>query len=303
LKKEVDYNYKIMEFLEKDIDITNLSNFKTKAFSRFYFEINTRQDIDKLINIVDFANREELAILFVSWGTNMLFAFNKYNWVIVKNNLKWWTYNNETKILEAYSSEAISDIAKSLEYDFWQDMWHRFIWLPWTIAWAVFWNAWCFWLETENNFSEVEVLNLETRQIEILSKKDMNFSYRSSILKETGKFFIIKVIFDLSKKIEKYSSNVDNIDFRENKQPKWNTCWSFFKNPSKEYSAWYLIEQVGLKWFKLWGAFFSDLHANFLMNDETSSYKDLLDLIKLAQDKVKNEFDIELVPEVRIIYN
>lgn len=293
----------MLDFLQKNIDISNLSNFKTKAIAKYYFEIYSRQDIDKLMLIVNFANREDLNILFVSGGTNMLFAFDNYNWIIVKNCLEWWVYNSETKLLESYSNEKISDISKSLEYDFWQNLWHRFIGLPWSIWWAVFWNAWCFWLETENNFKEIEVLNLETGQIELLSKIDMDFSYRRSILKQTGKYFIIKAIFDLSEKIEKYHSDVDNIDFRENKQPKWNTCWSFFKNPSKEYSAWYLIEQVELKWYKLWWAFFSELHANFLMNDWTATYKDLLDLIKLAQEKVKKEFNINLEPEVRIIFN
>jgi UDP-N-acetylenolpyruvoylglucosamine reductase len=49
----------------------------------------------------------------------------------------------------------------------------------------------------------------------------MIFSYRNSILKEKkNKFFLLKAYFDLSKKVEKYHSDVDNIDFRENKQPK-----------------------------------------------------------------------------------
>jgi UDP-N-acetylenolpyruvoylglucosamine reductase len=47
----------------------------------------------------------------------------------------------------------------------------------------------------------------------------MNFSYRSSILKENNKYFLLKTKFDLSKKIEKYHSEVDNIYFREYKQP------------------------------------------------------------------------------------
>jgi len=49
----------------------------------------------------------------------------------------------------------------------------------------------------------------------------MLFEYRSSFIKNTkNRYFIIKARFDLSKKVEKYSSDVDNIDFRENKQPK-----------------------------------------------------------------------------------
>jgi UDP-N-acetylenolpyruvoylglucosamine reductase len=48
----------------------------------------------------------------------------------------------------------------------------------------------------------------------------MQFSYRSSILKTSEKYFLISVIFDLSEKIEKYHSDVDNLEFREHKQPK-----------------------------------------------------------------------------------
>jgi UDP-N-acetylenolpyruvoylglucosamine reductase len=79
---------------------------------------------------------------------------------------------------------------------------------------------------------------LSTLKIEILSKKDMLFNYRTSILKQNNnKYFLIDTTFDLSTKIEKYHSEVDNIDFRENKQPKGNTCGSFFKNPNREQSA------------------------------------------------------------------
>jgi UDP-N-acetylenolpyruvoylglucosamine reductase len=61
---------------------------------------------------------------------------------------------------------------------------------------------------------------LEKFQILNLSKKEINFSYRNSIFKETEKFFIIKAKFDLSTLNEKYSSDVDNIKFREEIQPK-----------------------------------------------------------------------------------
>jgi UDP-N-acetylmuramate dehydrogenase len=104
----------------------------------------------------------------------------------------------------------------------------------------------------------------------------------------------------LSKVVEKYSSTVNFEEFRKN-QPKWRTCWSFFKNPSKENPAWKLIEEVWLKWVNINWAFFSEKHANFLMNDWTATYKDLLNLVDLAVKKVKKEKGFDLVPEVRII--
>ncbi|MDD3145229.1 MAG: UDP-N-acetylmuramate dehydrogenase [Candidatus Gracilibacteria bacterium] len=293
-----------LDYLEKNIEITNLSNFKTKAFTKYYFEINNTSDILKLKDINLFCKKNNISLLYIGGGTNLLFAFNTYEGVIVKNNLKGWSYDEKTMILNSFSDESITDIAKELEMTYNQKLWHRFIGLPGSIGGAVYGNAGCFGLETENNFLEAEIYDIETGQMMIFNKDEMKFNYRSSIIKEfNNKYFIISAKFDLSCLIEKYHSDVDNIDFRENKQPKGNTCGSFFKNPSKEQSAGFLIEQVGLKGYKLGGAFFSPLHANFLMNDGTATYKDLLDLIDLAQNKVKKDFKIDLVPEVRIIAN
>jgi len=289
--------------LKENIDITELSNFKTKAIAKYYFEINNKEDISKLDKIFKFIKNNKLEYLFIWSWTNLLFAFDIFEGVIIKNNLSWWSYDNDTKILESYSSERISDISDILEKNYDQKLFHRFIWLPGSIWWAVFWNAGCFWLEVSNNFIDAEVFNINSGQVEKLSKMDFMFSYRSSILKEKWSYYLISARFNLSKKIEKYSSNVDNIYFREYKQPKWNTCWSFFKNPSKDNSAWSLIEKVWLKWYKVWWAYFSNLHANFLMNVWNTSYKDLIELILLAKKKVKKEFDIELVSEVIIIKN
>lgn len=290
-----------MKYISADIDITDLSNYKTPATAKYYFELNSRDDIEKLSSILQWTNKENINILWISGGTNMLFAFDVFDGIVIKNSLLWWSYDETTKILKSYGAESIWSIAESLERDYTQALWHRFIWLPWSIAWAVYWNAWCFGLETENNFISCELYDLESGKIIYLTKDDMMFSYRTSILKLEKKYFLISASFDLSKKIEKYHSDVDNIDFRENKQPKGNSCGSFFKNPNKDHSAGYLIEQVWLKWHKIWWAYFSEKHANFLMHDGSWTYTDMLELIKLAQDSVNEKFWVYLENEVQII--
>lgn len=293
-----------MEFLKTNVDISHLSNFKTKAFSKYYYEVNTIWDLDNLSKIYNFSISNNLWFLII-WGwTNLLFAFDEFNGVIVKNNLEFFNYNEVSKILEVWTSNSIREVWEKLEVVFYNDLWHRFIWLPGSIWWAVFWNAWCFWLETENNFLSAEIYCLKTWEIKTFFKDDMNFEYRESFIKNNPEYFIVSVKFDLSKKVEKYSTDVDNIKFREEVQPKWNSCGSFFKNPSKEFSAGYLIENVWLKWFHHNNAFFSEKHANFLMmNVDNWNYKDLLELIDIAKSKVLDKFDIELVNEVRIIKN
>jgi len=292
-----------MNNVQDNKDITHLSNYKTPARARWFYEIFSLSQMNELHEVISWAESEKQDILWISSWTNMLFAFEEYDGIVIKNSLLWWSYDSRTKILKANGAEEIWEIAEKLEHDYRQDLWHRFIGLPWSIAWAVYWNAGCFGLETQNNFVSCEVLNLETGQIQSLTKDEMNFEYRSSLLKQTKKYFLISAIFDLSEKIEKYHSEVDNIDFRENKQPKWNSCGSFFKNPSKEQSAGYLIESVWLKWYKLWWAYFSQKHANFLMHDGNGLYEDMIDLISLAREKVEKKFWVTLENEVQIIKN
>lgn len=293
-----------MDFLEKNKDITELSNFKTPARAKYYFEVNSEKDLDQLKSIYDFANLHNVKILVVWGGTNLLFAFDEFDGIVIKNNLKGWFYDDGSKILVSYSAESIWEIAENLEFEYKQKLWHRFIGLPGSVWGAVFWNAGCFWLETESNFLEAEVLNMQTWKREHFTKEKMEFDYRTSKIKNNEKYFIIKVVFDLFEKSEKYASDVDNIKFRNEVQPKWNSCWSFFKNPSKELSAWKLLEDVWMKWFHQKWAYFSEKHANFLMSDgKTCTWQDLVSLIKLAQEKVKKQYHIDLENEVRIITN
>lgn len=294
----------MQKLLQQNVDITELSNFKTKAKTKYYYEINDIEDVFHLKDIMNFAQEEKLKILFVWWGTNLLFAFELFEGIVIKNNLKWFAYDKQKQILEVYSSESIWYIAQKLETDFGQNIWHRFIWLPGSVWGAVFGNAGCFWLETESNFIQAEVYNLETWEIEILTKEQADFGYRNSVFKQTEKYFIIKAKFDLSKVVEKYASDVDNIKFRKEVQPKGNSCGSFFKNHSKEYSAGKLIEEVWLKWFVYNNAYFSEKHANFLMTKlDNWDFRDLEYLIDLAKSKVMEKFNIELLEEVRIIRN
>jgi UDP-N-acetylmuramate dehydrogenase len=309
-----------MQHITHNKDISYLSNYRTPASSRYFFSVQNRQDIDKIYKTIVWILKERLPYIVVTGGTNTLFAFDIFPGLVIHIDLHWWFYDNQTKILSCSAGDKIWDIAEKLESDYGQNIWHRFIGLPWSIAGAIYGNAGCFWLETAGNFKEVEVLDQKTWKILCFTKDVMDFSYRSSRIKEEKRYIILWAIFDLSSVVEKYHSDVDNVYFREHKQPKWNSCGSFFKNPSidrdefllknreltdacpLQISAWFLIEQVWLKWMKKGWAYFSDLHANFLIHDGCGTYHDLLDLIKEAQDRVFQRFSIRLESEVQIIF-
>ncbi|MBX9809479.1 FAD-binding protein [Candidatus Gracilibacteria bacterium] len=289
-------------FLLEHQPIGQYSGYKTNVVADYFFELKTEEDLDKLHEAYLFATKNNVPFLIIGGGTNLLFSSSVFAGVVIKNSMNCWEYNSEKQMLHAYSNESIWDIADSLEVDYNQPIWHRFIGLPGSVGGAIFGNAGCFGLETESNFVRATVYDMNTGVRKNISKEDMGFSYRHSFLKENPNLFIIGACFDLSVKIEKYSSDVDNLYFREHQQPKGNSCGSFFKNPSREISAGALIESVGLKGHQHGGARWSSLHANFLMSDGASCLpSDLIELVRLTQEKVKKEKGFDLINEVRII--
>ena len=296
------YTHFMNNILLKNHEIGHYSGYKTSVFSDYFFELTTESDLPKLANIYRFSLENNIPFLIIWWWTNILFSSEKFRGIIVKNSLSCWEYNQDKKFLHAFSNEPIWAIAQTLENDFSQDIWHRFIWLPGSIGGAIYGNAGCFGLEIESNFLRATVFDMFLEKRRNISREEMKFTYRYSFLKENPQLFLLWACFDLSEKREKYHSDVDNIDFRENKQPKGNSCGSFFKNPSRDISAGFLIEQVWLKWYRHGGAYWSDLHANFLMSEwETCKPSDLLELVRLTQKKVKEETGYDLMNEVRII--
>jgi UDP-N-acetylenolpyruvoylglucosamine reductase len=74
---------------------------------------------------------------------------------------------------------------------------------------------------------------------------------------------------------------------------------SIFKNPPGEYAA-KLIEKVGLKGKRIGGAVISPKHANFIVNTGDASANDILSLMNVVREKVKEATGIELEPEIRV---
>ncbi|MDX8376513.1 MAG: UDP-N-acetylmuramate dehydrogenase [Mariprofundales bacterium] len=90
---------------------------------------------------------------------------------------------------------------------------------------------------------------------------------------------------------------------RGNNQPAGTrSCGSVFKNPDNDHAG-RLIEAVGLKGVFIGKAQISAQHANFIINTGGAKASDILALIKLAQQRVKQEFGILLEPEVRVFNN
>jgi UDP-N-acetylmuramate dehydrogenase len=78
------------------------------------------------------------------------------------------------------------------------------------------------------------------------------------------------------------------------------SCGSVFRNPPGEFAG-RLIEQAGLKGARIGGAFVSEKHANFIINDGTATADDIERLIEHVRRCIAERTGIELELEARVI--
>lgn len=281
--------------LTLDRDITLFSSFRTPARARYFFEIRSNEDLDSLAEIYHFSKENNLPLVFLGGGTNVLFAFDVFEGIIVRNLLKGIEYSENT--VTVASGELVTPFSLHLFKQDETSLYGKWIGLPGTVGGAVAGNAGCFGFETKDVVTEGKFLNLETGEYFTLGNAEFDFSYRHSILKSHPEWFLVNATFRTDLKA---TDDTDPRTFRSSKQPGGFTCGSFFRNPSGD-SAGRLIDSAGLKGTAIGGAKISELHANFFIHDGKGSYEDILRLRDLAKGKVRELYGVELQEEVRII--
>ncbi len=127
-----------------------------------------------------------------------------------------------------------------------------------------------------------------------IKKESIEFGYRSTNIKGTiyEASFEIQHGFD-NALLEMFKTLRDN-------QPNLPSAGSCFKNPPNNYAG-KLLDEAGLKGYRIGDMAFCETHANFLVNLESGTFEDALMLIKLAKQKVFEKSGIKLELEIKIV--
>lgn len=172
--------------------------------------------------------------------------------------------------------------------------------IPGTVGGGVAMNAGSWGQEMKGVINEVTIL----KDRGIVEKRDslrLNFTYRGLDL-NTGQIILnarLNLEFDNPALIRK--KVVSNMQRRKERFPvDMPSAGSIFKNPKGDYAG-RLIDAVGLKGKMIGGAMISSKHANFIVNKGNASSSDILALMDLAKVKVRDVFNIQLLPEIKVV--
>ncbi|HDR3489127.1 UDP-N-acetylmuramate dehydrogenase [Bacillus wiedmannii] len=174
--------------------------------------------------------------------------------------------------------------------------------IPGSVGGAVYMNAGAHKSDISNILSKALIL-FENGTIDWLTHEEMEFSYRTSVLQTKRPGIVLEAEFQLQVGEREGIVSVmqKNKDYRRETQP-WNhpCAGSIFRNPIP-YFAGDLIEKAGLRGYQIGGAQISEMHGNFIINTGGASAQDVLSLIALIKQTIKDKFGVEMHTEVEII--
>jgi len=125
-------------------------------------------------------------------------------------------------------------------------------------------------------------------------KESIEYGYRFAKLNGVATELRFKVTKGFDKKLLE-----ELITLRSN-QPKTASAGSAFKNPKGDFAG-RLIEEVGLKGVSKGGMQWSEVHANFLVNNGAGTFEEAKYLIDLAKENIFFKFGIRIEEEVEIL--
>lgn len=173
--------------------------------------------------------------------------------------------------------------------------------IPGTVGGAAVMNAGAYGGEMKDVLVEVTVMDAEGKIFAISAEK-LELGYRTSVIKKAG-YIVLEAKIRLKEgDQEAIRERMKELTIqRTTKQPlEYPSAGSTFKRP-EGYFAGKLIDDAGLRGYRVGGAMVSEKHCGFVINYDNATATDVINLIKDVQAKVKEKFNVQLEPEVRII--
>lgn len=289
-------NMNIGKTLENE-SLSKYTTYKVGGTAKLLVFPETRE---KLIELLKYLKENNIKYFIMGCGSNLLFSSKTYDGVIIKlsnlNNVK--IFDNKVYVEAGHSVIKLCMLCAdknlgNLEF---------LSGIPANVGGAICSNAGAYKMEMSDIIESAEVLD-ENLNIINFTKDDMKFAYRDSIFKENKNYIILSAVLKLEYKEKNEILEIikNRKERRLETQPlEYPSAGSVFRNPDVAPSG-KLIEDLGLKGYSIGGAKVSEKHANFIINYNNATSEDIKKLMDYVKEKVKKEYNIDLIREQELI--
>lgn len=173
--------------------------------------------------------------------------------------------------------------------------------IPGSVGGAVVMNAGAYGGEMKDLLSAVRVLTPEG-ELKVRPAEELGLSYRHSRMMDERELVLEARMHLTPGKEEEIRRRMEELrKKRVEKQPlEFPSAGSTFKRP-EGYFAGKLIEEAGLRGFRVGDAQVSEKHCGFVINRGAASAAQIMELMQRVQERVKETSGVDLEPEVRLL--
>ena len=307
-----------IEGMRKNVELAQFTTFRLGGPADFFYELN---DIMMVPELLRACKKDGVPFFFLAWGSNVLFSDHGFRGLVIRNLCKNCQFDETVEavgepgqpgykpagqLITADSGALLSMVIQMALKGGLTGM-EKLMGIPGTIGGAVRGNAGAFGVEIKSVFEKALIYKPDSDETVETDWDGMGFSYRHSLLK-TNADVLLKITLRLSPGDTKAGLEEvkEILTYRAGRHPHGFSAGSFFKNPSRNsvgegLSAGQLIEQCGFKGRQVGGAYISDKHGNFLMNDGKATLQDVMELYTQIQKTVLEKFGIRLEREVMLV--
>lgn len=286
---KIYYNYSLKK----------LNWFNIGGNTKIYFKPDTLQDLIEFLK--QCKGKEKLFV--IGAGSNILFKDDVFEGAVIKlsKNFSRISLLNENTIIAGSGAldKLLSEFALKNSLTGFEFLYC----IPGTIGGGIRMNSGCFEKEFKDILISVQAVN-RSGEVLTISAKDIIFGYRSCNLTK-DLIFLSASFKGNKKKKEEIEKEVNNLKTKKEKaQPtRIKTGGSTFKNPIKQTNkkVWEIIKESVPNDIQFGDAIISEKHANFFINKDNASYKDMKKLIDFVKENVKNKTGINLDLEIILV--
>jgi len=284
------YNFKFDEPLQ------NYTYTKLGGKAECFFTPETEEQLQA---VLQFATQQEIPIFVLGNGSNLIIRDGGMKGLIISTALFDQIEMDGHTLIAGSGSKIIEVSFYAAEHSY--TGLEFACGIPGSTGGAVFMNAGAYGGETKDVLAKVKVMDF-SGNIFFLEAEELQLDYRYSVIQDK-EYIVLAAYFALEKgdKAESLEKMEHLNTLRRNAQPlEYPSCGSVFKRPPG-YFAGKLIQDSKLQGHTIGGAQVSKKHAGFIVNVDQSTATDYIALIRHVQKTVKENFDVNLETEVRII--
>ena len=265
--------------------------------AEIYIEITDGQQLGGVLSIV---RKRGLSLFILGAGSNLVAHDSGLKGVVLrlKGEFAGVEVSEESGLIKAGAGAMLPIVVKRA-VDFGLGGLECLAGIPGTLGGALLMNAGTKWGSISDSITGVETMDINGN-IAKRKREDIKFGYRKSDLE--GKI-ILAGEFALKKNDKaRLSEKITEIMIERSQTQPLGTfnAGCVFKNPEGK-PAGKLIDECGLKNFRIGGAYVSDRHANFIINDGKATASDIERLIVEVRRRVLEKAGISLELEIRLI--